>query len=187
MGHAARQITMTPDQYLAWEAEQDGRHEFVNGEVFAMSGAEKRHVTTSGNVYMALRQHLANSPCDVFMSDMKVASADQSHFFYPDVVVTCSDADREDPHVVHEPGLLVEVLSPSTAAYDLGKKSAYYRQIPSLREIAFIDIDERSVSVFRKTADGLWVLHDFPAGADVHFVSVDLTITAETLFAKVRE
>ncbi|MDR2214939.1 MAG: Uma2 family endonuclease [Nevskiaceae bacterium] len=188
MGNAATQPRMTAEEFLAWEAGQVERHEFVDGEVFAMSGAEARHVTACMNVAFALRQHLADRPCDAYMSDMKVAAANKRDFFYPDVVVTCSPADQQDRLVVvQEPTLIVEVLSPSTAAYDLGDKFAHYQDIPSLREIAFIDLDLRRTSVHRKGADGLWVLHRFDAGMDVRFASVDLTITAEALFAKVRE
>jgi Uma2 family endonuclease len=187
MGYAARQLAMTAEEFLAWEAEQTERHDFVDGEVFAMAGAEDRHVTTTGNVYMALRQHLSGTPCRTFMADMKVAAADDESFFYPDVVVTCSPADRQSPLVKHEPTLIVEVLSPSTAAYDLGSKFAHYRQLPTLREIAFIDLNARRTDVYRRGADGLWVLHSFDAGADVHWASVDLTVTAAALFAEVDE
>ncbi|MDR2990505.1 MAG: Uma2 family endonuclease [Burkholderiaceae bacterium] len=176
---------MTPEEFLAWEAGQAERHDFVDGEVFAMAGAEDRHVTAAGNAYMALRQHLSGTPCRTFMADMKVAAAEGSNFFYPDVVVTCSPADRQSPLVKHEPTLIVEVLSPSTAANDLGSKFAHYRQIPALREIAFIDLDARRTDVYRKGTDGLWVLHSFGAGMDVQLASVDLTLTAAALFAEV--
>ncbi|MDR0479664.1 MAG: Uma2 family endonuclease [Burkholderiaceae bacterium] len=178
---------MTAEEFLAWEAGQIERHDFVDGEVFAMAGAEERHVTVAGNIYMALRQHLSGTPCRTFIADMKVAAVDSRSFFYPDVVVTCSPADRQSPLVKREPTLIAEVLSPSTAAYDLGSKFAHYRQIPTLREIAFIDLDARRTDVYRKGADGLWVLHPFDAGADVTLASVDLTITAAALFADVDE
>jgi Uma2 family endonuclease len=187
MGYAAHKAVMTAEEFLAWESVQTERHDFVDGVPYAMAGAEDRHVTVTGNVYMALRQHLSGSPCRAYMADMKVASADERNFFYPDVVVTCSEADRQSPLIKREPTLIVEVLSPSTAAYDLGAKFAHYRQIPTLREIAFIDLDARRTSVYRKNADGLWVLHPFDAGADVRFASVDLTITAAALFADVDE
>jgi Uma2 family endonuclease len=136
------------------------------------------------NVAFALRQHLRGTPCRTFIADMKVAAAESANFFYPDVVVTCSPADGLSQLLVtREPALIVEVLSPSTAAYDLGSKFAHYQQIPSLREIAFIDIDERRTNVYRKGADGLWVLHRFDAGADVQFASVDLRLTDAALFA----
>jgi len=185
MGHAARTATMTADEYLAWEALQTERHDFVDGEVFAMAGAEDRHVTATGNVYMALRQHLAGTPCRTFMADMKVQSAAGTNFFYPDVVVTCSEADRHSPLVKREPTLIVEVLSPSTAAYDYGEKFAHYQRIASLKEVAFVDLDTRRSAVYRKGADGLWVLHPFEAGQGVALASVDLTIGADALFADV--
>ncbi|MDR2155747.1 MAG: Uma2 family endonuclease [Burkholderiaceae bacterium] len=185
MGYAAQQAAMTAEEFLAWEVGQTERHDFVDGEVFAMAGAEDRHVTVSGNIYIALRQHLSGTPCRAFITDMKVATADDRSFFYPDVIVTCSLVDRQSPLVKREPTLIVEVLSPSTAAYDQGTKFAHYRQITTLREIAFIDLDDRRTEVYRKGADGLWVLHSFGKGADVQFASVDLTITAAALFADV--
>jgi len=185
MGHAARKAVMTAEEFLAWEAEQEERHEFVDGVICAMAGAEDRHVTVTGNVYMALRQHLIGKPCRAFFVDMKVASANDSRFFYPDVVVTCSATDRQSRLIKREPRLIVEVLSPGTAAYDMGLKFAYYRRIPSLCEVVFIDVDVRMTSVFRKNGDGLWVLHPFDAGEDVVFASVDLTIPFAALFADV--
>jgi Uma2 family endonuclease len=178
---------MTAEEFLTWEARQQERHEFVDGEVFAMAGAEARHVMTCMNVAFALRQHLSGSPCRTFMSDMKLAAAHGGSFFYPDVFVTCSAADRKDPLVMREPTLIVEVLSPGTAAYDLGEKFARYREIASLREIAFIDLDARRIEVFRRGQDtgAPWTLHSFAHGADVRLASVDLTITSATLFADV--
>jgi Uma2 family endonuclease len=187
MGHAARVAVMTAEEFLAWEAGQKERHDFVNGEVFAMAGAEDRHVTVALNIAMGLRQHLAGTPCRTFMADMKVQAAAGRSFFYPDVVVTCSEADRQSPLVKREPTLIVEVLSPSTAAYDLGEKFVHYRQIPSLREIAFVDLDARRTDVYRKGSDDLWVLHPFDAGAEVRFASVELALGAAAMFADVDE
>jgi Uma2 family endonuclease len=181
---------MTAAEFLAWEATQQERHDFVDGEVFpalAMAGGEKRHNMASMNVVFALRQRLSGSPCRTYMADVKVAAADDDNYFYPDALVTCSEADRKDSRIVREPTLIVEVLSPSTAAYDLGVKFTRYQRIASLREIAFIDLDERHTSVYRRGADGLWVLHTFDRGADVRFASVDLTLTAAALFADVDE
>jgi Uma2 family endonuclease len=152
-----------------------------------MAGAEDRHVTATGNVYMALRQHLSGSPCRTFLADMKVQCEVSSSFFYPDVVVTCSDADRRSPLVKREPRLIVEVLSPSTAAYDRGEKFAHYRRIPSLQELAMVDLDSRRTDVYRKGANGLWVLHPFDADSDVTLDSMGLTITAAVLFAEIDE
>jgi Uma2 family endonuclease len=174
---------MTPEEFLAWEATQLERHDFVNGEVFAMAGAEDRHVTATGNVYMALRQHLAGTSCRTYMADMKVQAAES--FFYPDVLVTCTDADRQRPLVKREPILIVEILSPDTAAYDRGEKFARYRHIAALQEVAFVDLDTRRTDVYRRGGDGLWVLHPFEIGESVTFASVDLSITAAALFAEI--
>ena len=82
--------------YLVWEADQLDRHEFFDGEVFAMAGTEDRHVTVSLNIGFGLREHLRGTPCRVFMSDMKLKAAHADHYFYPDLMVTCSPADREN-------------------------------------------------------------------------------------------
>jgi Uma2 family endonuclease len=185
MGSTARVMPMTPDEFLAWEAEQTERHDFVGGEVYAMAGAEDRHVTASLNVAMALRQHLAGTPCRTCMADMKVEAASRSAYFYPDVVVTCSNADRASPVIKREPKLIVEVLSPGTAAYDRGEKAVHYRHIESLEELAFIDIDARRADVYRKGRDGLWVLHPFEQGEGVVLMSVSLSIPAAALFAEI--
>jgi len=187
MEHIAHQTTMTAGEFLTWEAGQIERHEFFDGRVLNRTGSDAGHNLTTGNIVLALRQHLLGTPCRVLATAMMIAAADERSFFYPDVVVTCSPADRQSPLIKREPTLIAEVLSPSTAAYDLGGKFAHYRQIPTLREIAFIDLDARRADVYRKGADGLWVLHPFDAGADVRLASVDLTITAAALFAEVDE
>jgi Uma2 family endonuclease len=162
---------------------QAERHDFVAGEVFAMAGAEDRHVTATGNVYMALRQHLAGTPCRTFIADMKVQAQDA--FFYPDVLVSCSEADRASALIKREPKLIVEVLSPSTAAYDRGEKFARYRSIATLEELAFIDLDTRRTDVHRKGRDGLWVLHPFEADESVTLASVELSLSPAILFAEI--
>lgn len=187
MGPPALQPRMTPEDYLEWEATQLERHDFVDGEVYAMAGADERHVTASMNVAFTLRQHLSGTPCRTFMADMKLRPAEQGNFFYPDVMVTCSQADRADPLVKREPVLIVEVLSPSTAAYDRGDKFAHYRGIAALLEVVFIDLDSRRIDVMRRGPDGLFVLHPFERADDVRLESVDLTMTAEQIFAEVGE
>lgn len=187
MGHAAQKPVFTSAEYLVWEAAQTERHEFVDGEVFAMVGAEDRHVTVALNLAFALRQHLAGSPCRTYMSDMKLNVVDANQYFYPDLLVTCSPLDQAHATVKSEPKLIVEVLSPSTAAYDRGLKFGYYRALPSLQEYVLVDIDTRSTDCYRKGADGLWVLHPFAKGEPVMLASVALEIPATQLFAEVSE
>ena len=178
--------TFTAEDYLVWEAEQLERHEFVNGEVFAMAGAEDRHVMVSLRLASALLAHLSGTGCAVFMSDMKLSIKTLENFFYPDIMVSCSPADRESRLSKSEPKLIIEVLSPSTANYDRGEKFVSYRQISSLREYVLVDIDKRQVDLYRLGDQGLWVLHPFDlraAGASLPLTSVELTLTTEQVFA----
>ena len=184
MGQAAYQPVMTGAEYLAWEAEQTQRHEFAGSEVLAMAGAEDRHVTVCGNAYIALRQHLAGTPCRTYMSDMRLNVATLGSYFYPDIMVTCSTHDRASPLVKSEPKLVVEVLSPSTAAYDRGLKFSHYRNLPSLQEYVLVDLDTRCTDCYRLGAEGLWVLHPFESGQTLQLASVALDITAAQLFAE---
>lgn len=185
MGHAALQLPMSAAEFLAWDAGQTVKHEFVHHEVFAMAGAGEAHVTTAGNVFIALRAHLKGSPCRTFMADMKLRVEAADAYFYPDVMVTCSTTDTADPLVKREPLLLVEVLSPSTAAYDRGEKFAAYRQLPSLREYLVIDTDSRRCDLHRLGDAGLWVLHPFEPGQTLELASVGLVLPAEELWAEV--
>lgn len=185
MGQAAEKTKFTAADYLAWEPAQAERHEYLDGDVFAMAGAEDRHVTVAGNLYIALRQHLGGSPCRTFMSDMRLHVASANSYFYPDVLVTCSALDLASPMVKTEPKLIAEVLSPSTAAYDRGLKFSHYRRIASLQEYLLIDLDTRSTDCFRKGDDGLWVLHPFARGEAVSLASVALELSAAQLFAEV--
>ena len=185
MGNAAARLRMTATDFLAWDATQTLRHEFVEGEVFAMAGAGEAHVTVALNVAMLLRQHLAGTPCRTFITDMKLRVEAVDAFFYPDVMVTCTAADAGDPLVKREPVLLVEVLSPATAAYDRGDKFAAYRKLPTLREYLLVDTDSRRCDLDRKGNDGLWVLHPFEAGQTVTLASVTAEVSAAQLWAEV--
>ncbi len=187
MGRAAQTPIFSAADYLAWEAAQPERHEFVDGEVFAMAGAEDRHVTVAGNLYITLRQHLSGSACRTYMSDMRLHVAAVNSYFYPDVLVTCSPLDHASAMVKAEPKLIAEVLSPTTAAYDRGLKFGHYRTLPSLEEYLLVDLDTRVTDCYRKGADGLWVLHPFARGEAVELASVVLTLTAAQLFAEVAD
>ena len=139
----------------------------------------------AGNVYVALRQHLGGTPCRTFITDMKLQVRAASAYFSPDVMVTCSAADAADPLVKREPVLLVEVLSPATAAYDRGDKFAAYRKLPTLREYLLVDTGSRRCDLYRKGDDGLWVLHPFDAGQTVTLASVKAEVSAAQLWAEV--
>lgn len=185
MGQAAEKITLSAQDFLDWDRTQMQRHEFVAGEVFAMAGAGEAHVTAALNIAMLLRQHLAGTPCRTFISDMKLRVEAADAYYYPDVMVTCSAGDTLDPLIKREPVLVVEVLSPATAACDRGDKFAAYRKLPTLQELLLVDTDSRRCDLYRKGADGLWVLHPFEAGEAVRLASVDLTMSPQALWAEV--
>jgi Uma2 family endonuclease len=145
--------------FLDWEAEQPTKHEFLAGEVFAMVGARQDHVLVAGALFARLREHLRGTRCRAYTSDMKLEVLAADAVFYPDAMVSCDEADRQRPLSVQSPCLVVEVLSESTAAFDLGAKFAAYRQLPALQEYLVVDIDRRRLELFRREPAG-WVLHE---------------------------
>jgi len=138
-------------------------------------------------VALALRQHLSGSPCRTYISDMRLHVAAANSYFYPDLMVTCSALDAASPLVKSEPSLIVEVLSPSTAAYDRGVKFSHYRSLASLKEYVLVDLDSRSIDCYRLGPDGLWVLHPFARGETVVLASVGLQVPAALVFAEVED
>ncbi len=183
VGYALQKRRMTAAEFLAWDETQTVKHEFVAGEVFAMAGGEDRNDTVAGNLYMALRQHLRGSPCHAYGSDVKLRVEAADCFYYPDLMVTCSASDLADRLIKREPVLVVEVLSPSTAAFDRGDKFADYRQLPALAEYLLVDVDRQRCDLYRKGADGLWVLHPVGPTETLHLASVDLALPADALWA----
>lgn len=182
MGLAAKQTRLSESDYLDWEARQAQRHEYVAGEVYAMAGAEDRHITVCLNLAIALRRSLSGTPCRVYMSGMLVQVEASQSYFYPDLLVTCSDADHGSRLVKREPTLIVEVLSPSTASFDRGEKFAHYRRIAALQEYVLIDVDTRRCDVYRKGGDGLWVLHPVDVGETMELATAGLAVAAGELF-----
>lgn len=171
------------EDFLAWEATQTtAKHEFVRGEVFAMVGARRSHVAVTANIVSELRARFMGGPCVALMTDMMVRVDAADCNFYPDVVVTCHDADRTADRVLQHPVLVVEVLSDSTEAYDRGAKFEAYRKLPSLREYVLVDPDGKKIESFRLNEAGLWELHEFAAGSDVTFASVGATVPWDAVF-----
>ncbi|SMP59212.1 Endonuclease, Uma2 family (restriction endonuclease fold) [Desulfonatronum zhilinae] len=187
MGQPQPISPFTAQEYLAWEAEQAGKHEYYLGEVFAMGGASRRHVTVAGNVFAALDQILTDTPCRAYMADMMVEAVAGEVYYYPDVFVTCDPVDHQADRFMRSPVLVVEVLSPSTEGYDRGEKFARYRLIPSLREYVLIDPERLAVDIFQRTDEGVWTLRDVLAEKPLHFDSLKLEIAWQRVFRNVTE
>lgn len=147
-----------------------------------MSGMSVRRNLLCGNLFAVLHAHLRKRPCRVFFADIKLHVETADAYFYPDLLVTCSAADRTDPYIIREPSVIVEVLSPSTAACDLGAKFAAYRQLPSLHEYVLIDPDAVSVNVFRRGEDGHWVLWPYADGETVELPSIGLHVPVTEIY-----
>jgi Uma2 family endonuclease len=187
MGSSQPISRLSPEAYLEWEKTQPEKHEYLNGEVFAMVGARDAHVTVAGNVFALLREHLRGGPCRVYISDMKLRVEAANAFFYPDVFVTYDPRDRTQDYYKSHPILVIEVLSDSTAAFDRGRKFAIYRQLDSLREYVVIDPESCTMDCFRRDASGHWVLYAFEGESTVEFESVDFKVTLGALFEDVEQ
>ena len=182
MGMPIQKLTLA--EYIEWENAQLERNEFVRGEVFAMVGGRRIHGRVVGNLVRAFANRLEGSPCQVFAESMKLQVAGDT-ILYPDVFVTCDRDDLRTDQIFFSPIVVVEVLSPSTQAYDRGLKFSLYRSVPSLREYVLIDPDSRQVEAFRVGADGLWVLHDMSGQPALAVPAIDAIIPMHEVFAGV--
>ncbi|OAI20811.1 hypothetical protein A1359_20495 [Methylomonas lenta] len=178
----AEQLHFTAAEFLAWEETQSEKHEFIAGEVFAMTGARQDHVIVSLNIASALKQRLRGTPCRAYIADMKLHVEAADAFFYPDVMVSCHAEDRLAKQFLSHPALIVEVLSESTADYDRGGKFVAYRKLESLQEYLIVDIDNRRVECFRRTADNDWLLHDYLGEAEFQLSSLGFSLPLAEVF-----
>ncbi len=172
--HAQTPFSVT--DYLNWEPQQSDKHDFLRGEVFAMTGGTLRHNLGTVASTTVFKAHLAGTPCKVFSGDVKVAVNVTKHWFYPDVVVTCSAQDLSDMGAValSEPTLILEVLSPSTAAYDRGQKFISLQKLLSLKEYALLDTEAPRLEVYRRNATARFEFYVFEgADCEAELASID--------------
>lgn len=173
---------LTLQAYLAWENEQLERHEFYRGVVFAMTGGRRSHGRVTANLVMHLGLHLKGTPCQVFSESMKVQISDDS-VLYPDIFVTCDRQDLQTEMIFRAPILVIEVLSPSTQAYDRSQKFALYRRLPSMKEYVLIDPETRRAEAFRINGDGLFTLYDMSESEILELASIDCKVAMTDVFA----
>lgn len=157
--------SMTPEEYLAWEAEQPSKYEYIDGEVYAMTGGTLPHNDIALNLYSQLRPHLRERGCRGNVADAKVEVSKDGPYFYPDLVVSCDERDRQATEALHYPRLIIEVLSPSTAGFDRGDKFKFYRRISTLQEYVLVDAEKVGMDCYRKTSAGKWELTAYPEDA----------------------
>lgn len=158
---------LSEEEYLAFERRSEGRHEFLHGEIFAMTGASLRHNRLAANLALSLGLQLRGRPCELYIADMRVRVAATGLYTYPDVVVVCGEprfADTELDTLLN-PTLIVEILSPTTEATDRGRKFAHYRRLESLAEVLLIAQDRMAVEHYSRLPEGGWHLLE-AAGLD---------------------
>ena len=177
---------ISESEYLQGELISDIKHEYIDGVVYAMSGASDNHNRISQNLSREIGNDLVkkNSSCDVFASDIKIRlNKDGSKYFYPDVMVICDKHDDDDPCCKHSPVLIVEVLSNSTRKYDLTTKKMYYFNIASLQEYVVIEQDICRIDVYRKSDH--WNSTSYLLGDKISFESTGAIISVEDIYRRV--
>lgn len=169
-------------EYLEFEEHSLTKHEYFDGEVFAMAGGSINHQLLTGNVFAKFHAHLNGTPCLTFSSDMKVRADNGNKYFYPDVVITCEKEDKTQ-NFINSPRLIIEVLSKSTRKFDQDLKRQIYQTISTLEEYVLIEQDSVEIQVFRK-AQG-WQSNYYYIDDDITFTSIDLTLPVLEIYQRV--
>jgi Uma2 family endonuclease len=180
-----QQPSLTPEAYLQMEEHSPIKHEYIDGYIYAMVGANDAHVTIAGNLFALLRSHIRGTGCRVYISDMKARIESLNRYFYPDILVTCDPRDQKTPLEKRFPRLIVEVLSDSTEAFDRGDKFADYQTLDSLQEYVLINTKRQRVECFRRNEAGLWVLQSYTDKQDFRLESVNFAGAIADLYEDV--
>lgn len=172
---------MSVAEYLELERMSSVRHEYLDGEIYAMSGASKRHNLVGNNLNDHLRPHLRGGPCKVFTFEVKLFVEALNTFYYPDLVVACDPEDNDD-YFVRRPVLVVEIESPSTSTIDRREKLFAYRKLESLLEYLRLSQDSISAEVARRDENGDWWSQQLGPEDELRLESVDLTLPLASLY-----
>ncbi len=180
---------LSESEYLQLEAQSPVKHEYVSGELFAMTGATLRHNTVALNLAAVLRARLRDTGCRVFIADVRLRVAKSNAYYYPDLLVHCSrDAVPVDMGAVtvHDPVLVVEVLSPATESTDRREKLLAYRTLSSLIEYVLVSQDQARVEIHRRHGDIGWQKIEYAGPEKVELASVELDIDMSDIYEGVR-
>ena len=171
---------ISEEEYLQGELVAEFKHEFIDGEAYAMTGASEAHNLLAGNIFAELKSQLKGTPCRTFIADMKVKVAND--FFYPDVMVVCQNSDDSD-YYQQSPVIIVEVLSKSTRKFDKTAKRLKYQNIPTLEEYVLIEQTIAEIEVFRKKDH--WQSSYYYLGDAITFESLGITVLVEDIYYQV--
>ncbi len=168
------------------EAEQwsEEKHEWVDGTVFATAGGTQEHSFLAGAVFSELRVALRGRPCRPLNSDMRVRSEASGNAYYADVVVVCGPGvpHPDDKHTVTNPTVLVEVLSPSTAAYDRGEKFEDYQTLPSLKDYVLVSTGRSHIDHYVRQADDSWLLRSYGPGGVFTLAGCEVSLAVDAIY-----
>ena len=174
----------TLEDYLGVEEMSGVRHEFVDGQIFAMAGGTPEHAALSASALVLLGSKLRGGPCRPYSADLRIRVLATGLATYPDAAVICGEPARDPVSATHvtNPSVVVEVLSSSTEEYDRGEKREHYQQIESLREYVLVAQDRRRVEVFQRAPDGAWVHHVYGPGDAIELPSLGLVLSTDELY-----
>lgn len=172
----------TPEEYFTWEDKQLEKHEYIDGEVYAMSGGSVNHGRIAIKFTAMLDAHLDDSSCITGNSDIKVNIVATTDYTYPDASVTCDDRDKSTANYFTYPCLIVEVLSDSTEAYDRGGKFRMYRNNPNLQDYLLVSSANIEIDLYHKNDTGDWIIINYQAGDMVELKSIGLSFPIEQVY-----
>ena len=181
---------LTPEEYLELERKAEYRSEYYGGEMFATSGASRRHSRLGFQLNILIGEHLRNRPCEGYTNDMRVLVESNGLYTYPDLTVACGEPRFADDtfDTLLNPTLIVEILSPTTEDFDRGKKSHWYRSIPSLQEYLILAQDVAEATLYRRQSGGPWSVLDFTGlDAAIELTSIGYALRLRELYAGILE
>jgi Uma2 family endonuclease len=170
---------LTPEEYLSYEEDSLVKHEYIDGEVYAIAGTTDTHNIIALNLATLIRSHLRGTDCRIFFADIKARIEAKNCFYYPDLLVTCNPEDLETSTYKSFPKLIIEVLSSGTEAFDRGDKFSDYQTLTSLEEYILVNSKHQRIEIFRRQENNIWKFETYSLAQPqivIHSINLELTI-----------
>ncbi|MFM7581006.1 MAG: Uma2 family endonuclease, partial [Microcystaceae cyanobacterium] len=168
---------LAPEDYLKLEEKSLLKHEYIDGEIYAMAGTTDSHNTIALNLAVLIRNHLRGTNCRVYFADIKARLEERNRFYYPDLLVTCDPKDRETPTYKRFPKLIIEILSDSTEAFDRGDKFNDYQALDSLQEYVLVNSKQQRIETYQRDTQNRWLYQSYtPINPTMQLASIHLTL-----------
>lgn len=177
--------TFTIEEYLDYENASPEKHEYYQGEIFAMAGASLRHNLIFSNLFTEIGIRLKGKKCKPYGSDMRTHIPENTLFTYPDISIVCGDIIDSpwDKNSNTRPAVIIELLSATTKNYDRGEKFALYRDIPSLKEYILVDSESIHIEAFRLNDSARWELQEYKSIAEVlEIKAVEISVPVSDIY-----